>query len=107
MLLGEKGQDLICEGNRYYDVSKTGIGWHGDTERKRVFGVRLGESMPLAFRWWFNNKSFGNTLTINLEHGDAYIMSEKAVGWDWKNSVIYGATLRHSAGCNKYTSVKK
>ena len=29
-----KGKGLVCEGN-HYDVKKTGIGWHGDSERKK------------------------------------------------------------------------
>lgn len=107
ILLGNKGNNLVCEGNLYYDISKTGIGWHGDAERKKVIGCRFGESIPLNFRWWYNNMSFGNTFTILLNHGDAYIMSEKAVGWDWKNGIKYGPTLRHSAGSHKYTKVTK
>jgi len=35
-------------------------------------------------------------VTINLHHGDMYVMSEKAVGTDWKQRKI--ATLRHAAG---------
>ena len=46
---GEKAEALACEGNYYYDVSKCGIGFHGDSERKRVIGVRLGASIPLHF----------------------------------------------------------
>mgnify|MGYP001386943899 CR=1 FL=1 len=65
------------------------------------------QQFPLSFRWWYNNKSFGETCTLNLNHGDAYIMSEKAVGWDWKNPKKYGVTLRHSAGCDKYRNVTK
>lgn len=107
VLLGEKGEDLVCEGNLYYDVAKTGIGWHGDKERKKVVGLRIGESIPLKFRWWYRNKSFGETLSVELNHGDAYIMSEKAVGWDWGCPVKHGPTLRHSAGCEKYTKVSK
>ena len=33
------------------------------------------------------------------------MMSEKAVGYDWKRSSIY--TLRHAAGTSKYTSLAK
>lgn len=105
LLLGEKGEDLVCEGNLYYDIKKTGISWHGDGERKKVFGVRCGETIPLCFRWWYQNSSFGETLKLELNHGDAYIMSEKAVGSDWKKRKF--PTLRHSAGCEKYTKVTK
>jgi len=33
---------------------------------------------------------------INFNHGDIYIMSDKAVGNDWKKRKIH--TLRHAAG---------
>ena len=35
-IIGEKGVNLQAEGNYYYDVNKCGIGFHGDTERKKV-----------------------------------------------------------------------
>ena len=40
-----------------------------------------------------------------LNTGDIYIMSEKAVGSDWRKSSMY--TLRHAAGSNKYLSLDK
>jgi hypothetical protein len=32
-------------------------------------------------------------------------MSEKATGYDWRKSSIF--TLRHAAGCAKYTTIKE
>ena len=86
---------LICEGNRYFDLKKCGIGWHGDAERRKVLAFRLGESMLLNYNWYYRSKPIGNILSLQLNHGDLYIMSEKAVGTDWKLSSKY--TLRHSA----------
>ena len=94
-------QDLQCEGNLYDDINKNGIGWHGDAERKKVIGVRLGTSAPLKFRWYKNTTIVGNTLSITLNSGDVYIMTEKTTGNDWKIRNIY--TLRHSAISDKYT----
>jgi hypothetical protein len=68
-----------------------------------VIGVRLGDSIPLCFHWYHRNKPIGDKFTINLNHSDLYIMSEKAVGQDWIKSLQI--TLRHSAGCAKYTSL--
>lgn len=99
-LIGEKGQNLVAEGNYYYDITKCGIGYHGDSERKRVIGVRLGATMLLTFWWYKNNKRVGSRINLNLNHGDIYIMSEKATGNDWKKRSIY--TLRHAAGCEKF-----
>jgi hypothetical protein len=39
---------LIAECNYYYDVKKTGIGFHDDSERKKIIGVKLGEKIPLC-----------------------------------------------------------
>jgi hypothetical protein len=99
--MGHKAVDMHAEGNFYYDLSKCGIGFHGDSERKRVIGIRLGESFPLHYQWYQNTEPIGKRIKIeNLEHGDVYIMSEKAVGTDWKKRKI--PTLRHAAGCKKF-----
>ena len=100
-----KSTNLICEGNNYHTPRKTGIGWHGDTERTKVIAIRVGKSMSLCYKWWKKNKSRGKLFSIELNHGDMYIMSEKSVGNDWKRSSIW--TLRHSAGAEKYTKVTK
>lgn len=95
-----KTPNLVAEGNYYYDTHKCGINYHGDSERTIVLGVRLGEDMPLCFRWYKNHKHDGFTRVFNLHSGDIYIFSEKAVGSDWKRSSIW--TLRHAAGSDKY-----
>ena len=95
-ILGEKGEHLICEGNRYYDMKKCGIGWHGDAERRKVIAFRLGASMNLCFNWYYKCERIGDMLNITLNDGDMYIMSEKAVGTDWRSKNI--PTLRHAAG---------
>lgn len=106
-VLGEKCENLICEGNRYFDLRKCGIGWHGDAERRKVAAFRVGEDMDLHFNWFERHASFGVTLKLTLKSGDMYMMSEKAVGTDWKRSSI--PTVRHSAGkpeC-KYVKLRK
>lgn len=95
--------ELVGEGNYYYDVSKTGISMHIDSERLKVIGVRLGSSMPLHYQWFLNSKPVGANLKIDLEGGDLYIMSEVAKGTSWNKKDIY--TLRHAAGCEKYTKI--
>eukprot|EP00009_Paramoeba_aestuarina_P004184 CAMPEP_0201508102 /NCGR_PEP_ID=MMETSP0161_2-20130828/1560_1 /ASSEMBLY_ACC=CAM_ASM_000251 /TAXON_ID=180227 /ORGANISM="Neoparamoeba aestuarina, Strain SoJaBio B1-5/56/2" /LENGTH=320 /DNA_ID=CAMNT_0047902651 /DNA_START=96 /DNA_END=1058 /DNA_ORIENTATION=+ len=103
-LLGEKGEGLVAEGNYYYDVSKCGIGFHGDGERKKVVAVRLGASLPLHYQWFVENGVVGNRVKLVLNHGDVYVMSEKATGNDWKKRKDY--TLRHAAGCEKFLKIK-
>jgi len=104
-LFGQKAKGLVAEGNYYYDISKCGIGYHGDAERKIVVAARLGERMPLHYHWFKDGKPLGETCELLLGHGDVYIMSEKAVGQDWKRRKIY--TLRHSAGAPKFTTLPK
>lgn len=103
-LLGTKGSGLKAEGNFYYDKTKCGISPHGDSERRRVVAIRLGADMPLYFQWYKDNKPTGTPIAIQLIGGDLYIMSEKAVGTDWKRPSIY--TLRHMTGCEKFTGIK-
>jgi hypothetical protein len=103
-IIGEKGINLQAEGNYYYDVKKCGIGFHGDTERKKVIAFRLGAKIPLCYAWYHNNDVISDVITINnLKHGDMYVMSEKTTGFDWKSKTKY--TLRHAAGCEKYTTI--
>ena len=96
----------VVEGNRYYDLKKTGIGFHGDTERVVVICLSIGGwNYPMRWQWFKDGMPIGNSIDIHLNSGDVYIMSEKAVGADWKLRSKY--TLRHSAGAEKYRSLKK
>lgn len=99
----EGGEQLAGELNNYYDIRKMGIGFHGDAERLKVIAVRVGESLPLHYQWFYQNKPIGTRAIISLEHGDMYIMSQKTTGNDWKKKTSY--TLRHATGCNKFTIV--
>ena len=99
-IFGKEFEGLYAEGNFYYDVKKCYIGYHGDTERSKVIGVRLGEDFPLHFRWYCNGKETPYEATIPLSGGDIYIMSEKATGNDWKKRSERW-TLRHAAGEKK------
>lgn len=94
---------LKVEGNYYFNPKECGIGYHGDTERRIVIGLRVGESIPLAYRWYYNSEKISKTIRINLEEGDLYFMSHKATGNDWK--LRSHVTLRHAAG-EKFINVK-
>ena len=102
--LGTKAKDLMAEGNLYYDISKCGISFHGDQERRRVIAIRLGADMLLHYQWFQNTKAIGQRVKINLHNGDLYVMSEKAVGTDFKKRKI--PTLRHAAGAEKFLNIK-
>ena len=100
---GEKAANLVAEANWYYDILKCGIGFHGDAERRIVIGIRLGETIPLHYQWFFKGKPVGERIKVNLNHGDIYVMSDKATGYDWKKKNI--PTLRHAAGCKKFLTI--
>jgi hypothetical protein len=93
-------EDLQCEGNLYYDIERCGIGFHGDSERRKVIAIRLGETIPLVYQWFYKGNPVGEPIKFDIHHGDIYIMSEKAVGTDWKKRNT--PTLRHAAGSKKY-----
>ena len=101
----EGAEELNGEANYYYDMSKCGIGYHGDAERKKVIAMRMGQSMPLYYQWFQNSKPVGERIKIELGDGDMYVMSEKAVGTDWLKKKT--PTLRHATGCDKFTVIKE
>lgn len=105
-VLGKRWIPLVCEGNYYYDAKKTGIGFHGDTERTRVVCLSVGaQQYPMRWQCFCRGKVVGEPIEVFLDSGDAYIMSEKAVGNDWKKRTIN--TLRHAAGAKKYIVIQK
>jgi hypothetical protein len=102
---GPSAKNLKCEGNLYTDITKhNGIGRHGDSERKKVIGVRLGRKMNMHWTWFYNNRPRGHNVSIFLNPGDIYCMSEKTVGTDWMLAPKKQYTLRHCAGASKYTT---
>ena len=117
---GPKSKKLQAEGNKYFNKSKTGIGYHGDTERRKVVAWRLGEGnygderskMPIHWQWYIRSKPVGKNMKFDVFGGDIYAMSEKATGQDWKKKIYPGSksesmpTLRHAAGSKKYTQIK-
>ena len=96
----------VVEGNRYYNLKNTGIGFHGDTERVVVICISIGcDNYPMRWQWFKDGMPVGESIDITLNCGDVYIMSEKAVGADWKLRSIY--TLRHAAGAKKFTGLDR
>lgn len=93
-------QGLRMEMNYYYDKKKCYIGFHGDGERKDVAGVIMGAPKDLHFQGFRKAEPVGNMLTVTLNSGSLYVMSEKATGNDWiqaraRKDVIH---YRHAAG---------
>ena len=55
--------------------------------------------------WFKQSLAYGDKFEFVFNDGDMYVMSEKAVGSDWKRRNIW--TLRHSAGSDKYLKEKR
>jgi len=104
-IFGEKAYGLKGEGNYYYNIDDCGIGYHGDAERRIVIAIRLGAALPIYYQWYQNSKPVGERIEVPLNGGDIYLMSEKAVGTDWRKRKIM--TLRHATGAKEYVTVKK
>uniref|UniRef100_A0A7S1AYP6 Alpha-ketoglutarate-dependent dioxygenase AlkB-like domain-containing protein n=1 Tax=Noctiluca scintillans TaxID=2966 RepID=A0A7S1AYP6_NOCSC len=99
--LGPEAQGLNAEGNLYFEDA-SGIGFHGDGERKIVVCVSLGSPSVLRFHWRLPNSSEHTfePVDITVHHGDIYIMSEKATGFDWRSRSR--VRVVHAAGSSKY-----
>jgi hypothetical protein len=62
--------------------------------------------MPFHYQWFQKSYPIGNRIIVNLNPGDFYVMSEKAVGTDWLKKTI--PTLRHATAMNeKWLKVKE
>ena len=99
--LGEKARVAYAEGNHYYE-QRSGIGFHGDAERKLVICASLCATYTLRYQWCAPGSSepFGPPIDIEVAHGDVYVMSEKATGFDWMRRSTHRVV--HAAGSRKY-----
>lgn len=100
---GPKATKLVAEGNYYYDPTVCGVGFHGDSERRVVIAARLGVALPLHYQWFYEGKPVGQRIPLVINHGDLYVMSDKAVGTDWKQKSV--PTLRHAAGSKAFLAL--
>ena len=64
-----------------------------------------GKCYPLHYQWFLKGQPIGKRAVVELEDGDLYVMSEKAVGWDWKKKNV--PTLRHATGAEKFLKIDK
>jgi len=107
-LCGEDESSFQAEGNLYYDMEKTGIGFHGDGERKKVVAGNFCDKdvvREINWIWYHKGERIGERTRVFLENGDMYIMSEKAAGTDWKKRII--PTLRHAAAAEGTKAAKR
>ena len=77
----ERMKNLYAEANVYHKRG-CGIGWYGDKERGIVIGWNLGESRYIHWNRYHRSKPCGKPFRIQLNHGDVYMMCNKAGGGD-------------------------
>ena len=65
----------------------------------------LGYSLKLDFNWFHKGEPEGTGWHTSLNHGDLFIMSRKAMGFDWELSNVY--SLQHAMGAAKFRSLPK
>ena len=54
--------------------------------------------------WFQNGQPITTRNELILHHGDFYVMSEKAVGWDWMGDKTQ-MTVRHAVGGDEFTGI--
>ena len=129
---GNLAANLESEGNHYFH-SHAGISFHGDrwvtwayshllcghlladahcvmcvmsySERRITLCLSLGATTTLRFYWRapFSVAPASAPVDLQLEHGDIYIMSQKATGNDWQQMPQY--RLVHGAGASMHIHV--
>lgn len=80
MLQQQVGFLPVVDGTYFYDLNECFIPLHQVKDRKKIVGLGIGATMPLQFRWFHGSKSCSETMSIPIENGDLYIISEGAAG---------------------------
>lgn len=99
MLENQLGYLPIIDATYYYDINECFTPLHQVKDRKKLVGLGLGATLPLQFRWFHGNVSCSDTVSIPIEHGDLYIISQGAAGIQKeKQTKLY---LKYGIGFNK------
>lgn len=73
-------RSFYIEGTNYYNTNECYSPLSQNKESKHVVNLHLGSSIPLHFRWFHNTTEVSNVKSIQLNHGDVYLMNEIALG---------------------------
>lgn len=74
---------LLCRGDYNYNHEKLKLKYQGG-KVNNMMCIHLGDPIQLSYKWFFSNKPVSESTGFTLNHGDLYIMSEKATGHDYK-----------------------
>jgi hypothetical protein len=75
--------NLLCKGDYNYNHEKLKLKYQGGKVNNMIC-IHLGDPIQLSYKWFFSNKAVSESTGFTLNHGDLYIMSEKATGHDYK-----------------------
>jgi hypothetical protein len=107
-IMGKTANKLYAESNKYYNLTNdrkgSYIALHGDKERAKVIGARLGKTFRFCYLWFHDWKPISDYIEFYFNHGDIYIPSAVAVGREWKKPSKI--TVRHAAGPKELTDWK-
>lgn len=73
-------RSFYVEGTNYYNTNECYSPLSQNKESKQVVNLHLGNSIPLHFKWFHNTTEVSDLVSIQLNHGDVYIMNEVALG---------------------------
>jgi len=90
------------EGYRYFDPAKCGFNYQGSNQ---VISMVLGYSLKVDFNWYHQGFPEGKAFSTSLDHGDLFIMSRKAMGFDWEKPNVYN--VQHAMGAQKFRTLPK
>jgi len=92
-----KIENLLGEANIYHSRN-SGIGYHGDSERRMVIGANMGKKRKIEFCAFRKALPIGNKVVLKLRPGDMYFMCVVACGHDWTKGCYKLDHFRHRAG---------
>lgn len=89
---------FYVEGTNYYNTSECYSPLSQNKESKQVVNLHLGCSMPLHFKWFHTTTEVSDVKSIQINHGDVYIMNDTTLGniKDSKTKLF----LKHGMGFN-------
>lgn len=98
-LQNQLGYLPVIDGTYFYDLNECYTPFHQVKDRKKLVGLGIGETQPLQFRWFHGSTVCSDTMSIPIEHGDLYIISQSAAGIQKeKQTKLY---LKYGIGTNK------
>lgn len=98
-LQAQLGYLPVVDGTLYYNTDECFTPLHQVKDRKKLVGLGLGETVPLQFKWFHSNIPCSETMSIPIDHGDLYIISQAAAGiHKEKQTKLF---LKYGVGNNK------